>query len=488
MSAKRPMSAKRAVMRLAFGVALFIPGALLLAHAYRRAPGTATITLDANKQYQTIRGWEATAEAGLDERPAADYLEELAEAGVAMGLTRLRLEVRASYENTRDIEREYREGRIDAKAWRCQRYSTVNDNADPEVIDPNGFQFARLDRTVEGIVLPFKRRVEQAGERFVLNVNYVAFTNDICDGLRYVHDDPREYAELVVAVYRHLRDKYSLTPDRWEMALEPDNTRIWTGDLIGKAMVETAKRLQKEGFTPAFVAPSTTQADNALRYFDEIWSHKAVRPFFRELSYHRYRNVPDGTIEDIGKEAEKRGVEAAMLEKIDAQYDELHEDLTVGRNSVWQQYVLGYPEPDSGAHYLIVAPEAPAGKRITLSRTAHYLRQYFRTIRPDARRLGASTDNSDFQPIAVRNRNGGLAVVVATARPGEITIQKLEPGTYRVSCWTDASRADTPADRCERTAEVGAGGTLAATLPGAGVLSVERHVLAGAAQTPVARP
>jgi hypothetical protein len=476
------MSANRAFLRrIAVSLMLFIPGAALLAYAYRHAPGTATITVDASKQYQTIRGWEATAEAGLDERPTATYLEELTDAGVALGLTRLRVEVRSSYEHTRDIEREYRDGRMSAKDWRCARYSTVNDNNDPEVIDPNGFQFGRLDGVIEGIVLPFKRRVEETGERFVLNVNYVAFTNEICDGLAYAHDDPREYAELVVAVYRHLRDKYSLTPDRWEVALEPDNTRIWTGDRMGKAMAQTAIRLQKEGFTPAFVAPSTTQADNALRYFDEIWSHKAVRPFFRELSYHRYREIPGGTIEDIGKEGEKRGIETAMLEKIDAGYDELAEDLLVGRNSVWQQYVLGYPEPDTGAHYLIVAPEAPPGKRITLSKTAQYLRQYFRAIRPDALRLGATTDNRDFQPIAVRNRHGGVAVVVATARPGEVTIQRLEAGTYKVSCWTDASRSDAPADRCTNTVNVGASGTLVATLPGAGVLSVE-------ATPPAARP
>jgi hypothetical protein len=459
--------------RIAISLALFIPAAALLAHAIRRAPGSATITVDASKQYQTIRGWEATAEAGLDERPDADYLEELAEAGVALGLTRLRLEVRASYEHTRDIEREYREGRIDAKAWRCARYSTVNDNKDPDVIDPNGFQFGRLDRVVEGVVLPFKRRVEQAGDQFWLNVNYVAFTGDICDGYEYVHDNPREYAELVVAVYRHLRDKYSLTPDRWEMALEPDNTTVWTGDRIGKAMAQTAVRLQKEGFTPAFVAPSTTQADNALRYFDEIWSHRSVRPFFRELSYHRYRDTPDGTIEDIGKEAEKKGFDTAMLEKIGAGVEELHEDLTVGRNSVWQQYVLGYPEKDTGAHYLIIAPEAPKGQRIKLSASGHYLRQYFRAIRPEARRLGAATDNRDFQPIAVRNKSGGLAVVVKASRPGQVTITRLEPGTYRTSCWTDASQSDAPADRCMNTVEVGASGTLAATLPGAGVLSVE---------------
>jgi hypothetical protein len=453
-------------------VAMLLPPVALLAHAYRRAPGTATITIDPALQYQTIRGWEATSEAGLDEPISHAYAKELVDAAAAFGLTRLRVEVRASYENTRDIEREFREGRITAKEWRCARYATVNDNNDSRVLAPAGFQFARLDAVIEQVVLPFKARLEQTGEKLWLNVQYVAFTNDICDGYQYAHEDPKEYAEFVLAVYTHLRDKYSLTPDSWETMLEPDNTRIWTAERMGDAMEQTAKRLQAAGFTPSFIAPSTTSAGNAVPFFEEIWDRKSLRPFLRELSYHRYAAASPEVIAAIGRFGREHQVDTAMLEMIGAGYEQLHEDLTAGGVSTWQQYVLGFPERDTGAHYFIVDPNAAEGKRIQLSGSGHYLRQYFQAIRPGAHRIGVSTDHADFDAVAVRDRRGPVAVVVKGARPGEVTIRRLPAGTYHVSCWTDVSRSDAPADRCERTATVDGSGTLVATLPGIGVLSI----------------
>jgi hypothetical protein len=464
---------------VALGMLLLVPVALLGAKAYRRVPGSATITIDPGREDQTISGWEATAEAGLDEPISHTYLPELVDNALAFGLTRLRVEVRASYENTHDIEREFREGRIDAKQWRCQRYATVNDNDDPKVLAPAGFQWARLDKVIEDVVVPFKAKLEQSGEHFWLNLQYVAFTNDVCDGLKYVHEDPKEYAEFVLATYQHLKEKYNLTPDSWDVMLEPDNTRLWTAERMAAAMEQTAARLQAAGFTPSFIAPSTTSSQNAVPFFDEIWSHGKLRPFIRELSYHRYDYAGQDVIASIGKAGQSHHVDTAMLEFINAGYDRLHEDLTVGRVSSWQQYVLGFPEKDTGAHYFIVQPDAPAGKRVQLSASGHYLRQYFQALRPGARRIGAASDASDYQAVAVRDRRGPLAVVVKADRPGEITIKKLPAGTYQLSCWTDVSRSEDPGDRCAQTRSVGDDGTLVATVPGIGVLSVVGEGIAG---------
>lgn len=456
----------------ALGVILLVPVALLGAHAYRRVPGAATITIDPSHEDQTISGWEATAEAGLDEPVSHAYIPELIDHALALGLTRLRVEVRSSYENTRDIEREFREGRLTAKEWRCQRYATVNDNNDAKVLNPAGFQWARLDKVIEDVVVPFKAKLEQSGERFWLNLQYVAFTNDVCEGLKYVHEDPKEYAEFVLATYQHLKEKYGLTPDTWDVMLEPDNTRLWTAERMAASMEQTAARLQAAGFTPAFIAPSTTSSQNAVPFFDEIWSHNKLRPFIKELSYHRYDYAGPEVIAGIGKTGQAHHVDTSMLEFINAGYDRLHEDLTVGRVSAWQQYVLGYPEKDTGAHYFVVEPDAPAGKRVQLSASGHYLRQYFQALRPWATRIAASSDARDYQAVAVRDRRGPLAVVVKADRPGEITIKRLPAGKYQVSCWTDVSRSEDPGDRCARTVSVGDDGTLVATSPGIGVLSV----------------
>ncbi len=58
---------------------------------------------------------------------------------------------------------------------------------------------------------------------------------------------PAEYAEFMLAVFQHLRDKYGIVPDAIEMILEPDNGTSWTPSALGQAMVAAADRLGAGG-------------------------------------------------------------------------------------------------------------------------------------------------------------------------------------------------------------------------------------------------
>ena len=450
---------------------------MVIAVAYQQRPGAAVLTIDATQQFQTIRGWEALAEAGLESTTSQEYINELLDATVDLGLTRLRVEVRSGYEHTRNIAQEYRDGVISNAEFRCTRYATINDNDDAFSINWRGFRFERLDGAMEALVLPLRQRLAEHGVRLWINVNYVAFTNQLCEGHRYLHDRPDEYAEFVLATYQHLRDKYGVTPDSWEVMLEPDNTREWTKEAMAEAMVRTARRLQQAGFTPSFVAPSTTLASNALNFARSIWSRETLRPLLREVSYHRYDSPGERIISDIGSFAAQNGLETAMLEKLNAGHHELHQDLTLGRVSAWQQYALAFPPPQGrdGVYYFNLRPDAPEGSRVTLMPSARYLRQYFRALRPDARRIGATSDNEDFKPVAVRQHDGRLAVVVSANRGGQLTIRQLEPGSYRVSCWTERSTLGDVSSQCDQTVQVISPGTLIINIPAAGVLSLAQN-------------
>jgi hypothetical protein len=445
-------------------------GIVVVAATYFVQPGVATITIDPTTAFQEIRGWEATAEAGFDdETPSDEYLHEVLDAAADLGVSRLRLEVRSSYEHTRDLAQELRDGRISAEEWRCARYSTVNDNPDPRAIEPSGFQFADLDRKMNTLVMPYARRLAQQGDRLWLNVNYVAFTGQLCDGYNYVHHRPEEYAEFVLAVYQHLRDTFQITPDSWEVMLEPDNTKIWTAAAMTRAMVETTARLRNAGFTPFFIAPSTKAAGTALSYLDAIWAEPALRPVLGELSYHRYSNASASVITAIGRAAAQRGLAPAMLEKIGATVDDLDQDLTLAGASAWQQYVLGFPQRDNGGHYLLLNPSAPKGQRVRLSQTATYLRQYFRAFRPGARRIDAKSDHRAFRPVAARNRSGATAVVVNARQAGQVLLRGLTPGSYRFSCETTT---DQGSQACRRVTTVNTGGTATIEMPGSGIFSL----------------
>jgi hypothetical protein len=475
--AHRSLAALRSPLLIAL---LAVPIAVMLASAYRNQPGEATVTVQPGQQFQVIHGWEAVAQASLEELDKVDnrqeVLDELFDKAVDFGLTRLRLEAKSAIEHTRDIAAEYAAGRISREEERCARYSTVNDNNDPNVLNPRGFIWTKFDREVREAVVPMARRLESRGEKLWLNVQYTAFTDMLCRGYGYEHDRPEEYAEFVLAVFEHLRDTFGLVPDSWELMLEPDNTRIWTPARLAEAAEAAHRRLLRAGFSPTFVGPGVTNAGNTLGYLDAFWRREPLRSSFKELSYHRYSGATRDTVAAVGRAVTERGIASSMLEKIGAGVDELHEDLTEGRVSAWQQFALSWPDRDTGAHYFILDPTRPAGERALLSSTGSYLRQYFRALRPGARRIGALTDGSGFEAVAAMNPGERMAVVVRARRAGRLTLANLAPGTYRTSCWTDRASWDRDPDPCAGDATVDESGSAVLTMPDAGVFSLVQQV------------
>jgi hypothetical protein len=437
----------------------------------------AVITLHPDTTYQTITGWEAVAQAGHEDSPAfpvyADSLFDLA--ANDLGINRIRLEVRSGAEHSKDLWSETRAGQLDRATIRCIRYSTVNDDDDPFHINWNGFHFAELDHALENVVLPMKQQLERRGETLFLNLTYVAFTRHMAQpgcspDLKYHHQNPEEYAEFVLATYLHLRDKYGVVPDAWNVMLEPDNTDFWRGEQIGRAIVAAGNRLKAHGFTPSFIAPSTTNMSTAISYFDGMARVPGALAFLSELSYHRYDGVSDAALEQLGRRSVQSGVQTSMLEHMGSGYQDLHKDLKIGRVSAWQQFALAYPgtpgKDNGGAYYLIFDTDK-ATPKISLSNTARFLRQYFRYIRSGAVRIDAKTNDGNFDPVAFINTAGDQVVVVQAKAAGSLSIEGLPPGTYGRT-YTTGSRADVDAG----DVSIGPGAALTATIPDAGVITI----------------
>lgn len=452
--------------------------AYLLTAVARHQTRAAVIAVHPDEQYQVIHGWQAGAQASLyplDLMPhRQETLDELFDKAVDAGLTRLRLAVPSAIENTRDFAAERRAGRLSRAEERCARYSTVNDDADPATGNPRGFIWTDFDREVREDVLPMARRLEARGERLWLHLQYLAFTNQLCGAYQYHHDDPAEYAEFVVTVYEHLRDVFGLVPDSWSSMNEPDNTPHWTAERLAAATAAAAVRLRAAGFTPAFVVPDTTNASRAVPYFEAMWAYPDLRPYLKELSYHRYGGVSHAVLSSIGAVARERGLASAMMEQIGAGAGELHADLTLAQASAWEQSALSWPDVDTGAHYFILDPYKPRGARVQLSATGQYLRQYFRALRPGARRIGATSDDARFQPVAARHETHGMSVVVLAHLSGRLTFTGLAPGKYETSCRLNRAPWEQDADPCAGRIDVDDAGTSTVFMPDAGVLSLRQ--------------
>jgi hypothetical protein len=433
----------------------------------------ATITLRPDSTYQTIVGWESHTQSGEAEIAAFPlYKDELFDLAVNwLGITRLRLEAYSGIENDRDYWMEMRNGEIDTQRWLCARFETKNDDDDPNHIEWRNYHFSQLDYTVEQVVLPIREMIEARGEKLYLNVNYDAFVLK-CPGTPYHHlEDLDEYAEFALATFIHLRDRYGLVPDGWEMILEADNTD-WRGPAIGEAMVRTGRLLAEHGFHPDFIAPSNTEMAAAVRYFDEMVEVPGVLDYLDELSYHRYRGPQRADVEAIGERAVRHGIRTAMLEHIGSGHEDLHEDLAIGRNSAWQQFALAYGGRNAGANdnggvYFPVNLADPEHPALLTGRRTHFLRQYFFFIRPGARRIGAGSTARAHEPLAFVNRDGGSVVVVKSDTRGTLDIVGLPAGSYATTYTTEGERGVV-----SPPISIAAGDTLRALIPDAGVLTV----------------
>lgn len=431
--------------------------------------GTPLISIDATTRFQTITGWEATAQAGQDLSPAYPaYKNTLLDAAVDdLGLDRLRVEIRSGVEYSSDPYAALLAGQITREQWRPIRYATVNDNDDPFALNERGFWFTELDNEIEKVVLPMKERLEARGRRLFVNICYVAFTGQITDG-QYHHKDPEEYAEFVQATFQHLSRKYGLVPDAWELILEPDNTREWTASYLRQAMIATGNRLTAMGLSPGLIAPSTTNMSTAVTFADEI-ARGGLPRLWSTLSYHRYDGVSDAALQGIASRARQWGLQTAMLEHIGSGYENLHQDLKVGNNSAWQQFILTVPdEPgDGGGMYYLVDASNPMAPRLSAASRTPALAQYFRYIRSGAVRVAATSSDAAFDPVGFVNPDGTFVVVVKATRGGAFALQGLAAGTYEVTYTTGSERRVRVG-----TMPVGATDTMRLSIPDRGAITI----------------
>ncbi len=440
---------------------LFIPAAL------PSAAQSASITLNPSTTYQTMNGWEATdyiGEPGTRGWSALpNYRDALLDRAADLGINRLRLEVYPGIENNTDYYTEAVNGQITFRDWvHTYGRSPVNDDGDPSHINWAGFQFSSLDWKIDNVVIPMRQRLEARGERLATNLCFVSFGTSNTGFYQY--NSPQEYAEFMLAIFQHMQSKYGFVPDTIEVELEPENTSGFNGTKMGNAIKATIALLQANGFDPKYVVPSTTSMSNSSTYFDAIAAvlgGSTVRQYVQEISYHRYAGVSDSALQGIASRSVEYGIGASMLEWWDANntYQTLHKDLTMGRNSAWQQgTILGIFKVD------VTDPNNPV---ITTPAATQYFRQYFQFVRKDAVRIGTSTTSSGFDPVAFVNADGRYVVVVKAAAGGPFSIHGLPAGSYGVT-YTTSSQANVNLPDVATSD----GQALESSIPSAGVITV----------------
>ncbi len=436
-----------------------------------------TITVDPSTRHQKMASgcWEAHSGVGFidfptDTRVLAMLPQVLDQAVNDLGLNRIRLERNGASENTVDYWTPYINGELTRPEARRGMFSIINDNNDPFTINWNGFVFSWIDYQMEKVILPLRQLLAARGETLFVHLHG---TYDSEQEFFY-RDNPEEFAEYLLAIHLHLKDKYNFVLDAVELVNEPDGAGSTSASRMGQMALAAGNRLKAHGFTPRFIVASTVSMANAVPYFNTIISTPGVLPYLSELSYHRYAGASTATLQTIAQRGLQRGIGTAMLEHIGSGYADLHQDLKVGRNVAWEQYTLAGPltspaqintADNGGAYYLMDLTNS----RIIMGSRTKLLRQYFKFIRGGAQRIEATTTSGSFDPVAFINTDGRYVVVVKAGSSGSLAVNGLPAGTYGIK-YTTSSQYDI--DLSDVT--ITAGQSVSAGIPAAGVLTVYR--------------
>jgi hypothetical protein len=402
---------------------------LLLIVVVQTMPGKVTaspprIGLAPQSVFQTITGWEAVAQAGHNDSPAFSiYKNSLYDQAVNdLGINRLRVEIRSKVVN-------------------------------------GDFDLTAFDKDLDLIAVPIKQRIEANGEKLWVNVTVVG---------DHLENNPTKYGQQVLATYQHMRSKYGFVPDSWEVALEPANFGWGSAAQVSNAMIAASAQLKANGFATYFVIPSSEcGVATSISYFNSMLQVAGTQALVNEFAYHRYCWPSDQDLQNVANLGNQYAIKTAMLEHIGSDYNDLHKDLKLANVSAWEQYTLAYPTGDDGAQYYWINDSNPNNPIVTLGSRTKFLRQYFKFIRAGAVRIGATTTNTNFDPVAFINANGKYVVVIKTTTDGAITIAGLPAGTYGIKYTTDREYNVDLTD-----ATIGARESLNVHIPAAGVITV----------------
>lgn len=436
------------------------------------------ITVDVASSYQTIDGWEAVSnplEAPSVRDTLLPHLDALLELAInEVGLTRLRYSLKSGVEDSVDYFTPLINGEISYDEYKLHRYSKINDNDDPFVLNPSGFQYAGFIDNLENLIIPFKTMVEANGEQFYFNLCFVDFVNQSS----FHHtSNPEEYAEFMTSAWLFMDSVYQFTPDGLEVILEPDNADIWNRTHIPPSIVATGDRLTNLGYFPEFIAPSLKSIYGIPSYMDELALYPAAMDYLDVISYHRYSgNTDTAAQQEIVNLANLYGKKTSMLEyDYNGGVNELHYDLKYNNVTAWTKYALMYKANEKFA-YVHVDVSDPLNPTYGIGDQTKYLRQYFKFIRPGASRIEANSSNLFIDPVAFLNESGNQVVVIKAEQGDTVHIQGLAPDEYRIKYtlgnydWSGVAPSNYNVDLENQT--ISSGELLSFYMPAKGVATV----------------
>jgi len=377
-------------------------------------------------------------------------------------------------------------------------YTPVNDNNDPNAFSCDPRQACLTSWAMTELDYPLNALWDGSnGMREAILKNgetprvMVAIANFNHNTNLYPLQTPAEFGEMMLALYIHMLAFHGYGYDYVEPIVEPDNNcdttqyrnspsscqnlgnYAYDSVMLGEMIAAAEARLNAAGYYPIFFCCGTTNASHTLTWEQSAKTKAAIGG----ISFHMYGGS-NTDVAGISAQATADGVMSAMTECDTGGVDGrggLFPMIENGNISLYLKYAgasaLG--SPGISSDYLYVSNtsnyasgyvSATAGDCTPFGLPAWYFPQVMHYVRDGAIREKATVDNSDFDPIAYRNKGLDTVIVrVGNNITGNQTINVtgVAPGKY--DCLYTYNNA-TFEQSCG-TLAMTAGGTITANLP-----------------------
>jgi O-glycosyl hydrolase len=354
----------------------------------------------------------------------------------------------------------------------------ANDNSDPQVLDPEGFNFTESGIMREKVLIPAAAYgYGDATLGKLVNLRGpLSWLPPIrsADYSRYLD----EVAEHVLAVMQHWQDAYGITPRLLDLFNEPTTGNAELQSSSVQEMVDLVARigdrLRAAGFANVkFLVPNEETIGRSIEVAQAMLADPAARPYVGAIGYHPYplgsvyssprrilessgNGTPDaGTrqqLEQLKALGEQYGVPIWLtevsegpgtndyafdaIESVLARAIHVHDNFVYagasaffGMNTIWDsqshaEHFAGREVPFLSEQSGMVLVNAATGK-ISITGMGYSVGHYARWIRPGAVRIEARSEKSRVIVTAFRDPPNGRIVVVVVNNESEAQLLRV---------------------------------------------------------------
>ena len=318
-------------------------------------------------------------------------------------------------------------------------------------------------------MLPFKRRIEAAGDPFELWLSPSFFDGGSTGSVpAFLLESPGEYAEYATSFITYLRKRHGVETSHYAICNEAGNNNAFKPAVVAEMTKVLGERMNRLGLPTRGQFSDGVNARVTWNYIQHAQDDPEVWKYVDVLSYHWYGGQNQQWMARIRQFADEKGLDTAQSEFMHLKIDHLYDDLTIGGVSYWSIYGLGGPGPRGQNFWL--RPDDTSFRR---GRQFWNFRQVMHYVRPGAVRIGTDCDEPALRSLAF-SHNGRITVILINTKPPaaarSVTIRGLPPGNYGV-CRCVNSR---PYEELG-VKTVAPNGWLRVQVPGNSVLTVYPH-------------